>query len=313
MIGRVIVTAIIAKRKLPGVRFKLQFDRPTLRQMIGFTGKIAVIRINAVIYNQMDKAIIAVMLISTLLTDYDIANKIHALVLTGLSLISSLVMPTASDLFAREHRLGLQELFIKATKYTAALCLPITIATMILAGPLIYYWIGPEYAYNAGITRLFLVYLLFTALTPVGVNMMIGMDRFGPLLTVLVVATAINLLVSIVAARFIGVAGVILGTLVGNILVWYPYLRHILRTLSISWRDFLRRVVLRTYPLALLCGLALFVAVHLRTPASLLEVAIFAGVDLALYGLLFLLFGLETAERQMFTGIIRRRIQGQVS
>ena len=46
------------------------------------------------------------------------------------------------------------------TRYTLALSLPVTIAAMILARPLIVGWVGPAYAYMSGPTQLFLAYQL---------------------------------------------------------------------------------------------------------------------------------------------------------
>lgn len=309
MIGRVIVMQVISKRLLPSLSFAVRFDGQTIRHILGFTGKILVIRINAVIYNQMDKAIIGILLISTLLTDYDIANKIHSLVLTSLSLISALLVPTASGLAAQANQAGLRKLFLRATKYTAALCLPTTIGAMLLAKYIIRYWIGPEYVYNTGLTQLFLIYLLFTVLVPVGQNMMIGMDQFAPMLLILVITTIINLVFSIVLTYFVGIAGVVLGTLIGTALAAYPYLRHFLSILQISWGDFTKQVLLRTYPQALLCAAVLFLVVQIRAPGNLLEVAVWGGGTELFYLFLFGLSGLEIDERQTIVAQVSHQLR----
>jgi len=305
-IARAAVMGLACRRLLPSLHFVWRQRRETYRQILRFSGKIFALRINAVIYNQMDKIIIGALLTSTLLTDYDIANKVNKLVLTSLTLINPLMIPAASQLKAQEDDIRLQELFLKGTKYTIALCLPLAIFAIVLAEPIIRCWIGPAYVHDAGITRLYLLYLLYTAATAVGYNMMIGMGQIGPLLGIQSAITAINLIASVVLVNFVGLSGVIWGTLIGNALGWYPYMRHFLSTLDITWERFWREVVWRTYPLAALFAAFLYAVSWLYVPHNLMEIAAMGGAGLAIYAGLFYWLSLDNAERVAFRAAIMR-------
>jgi O-antigen/teichoic acid export membrane protein len=297
--GRALVMAVLSWHLLPGLRLVRSLDLGTLRRIAAFSGQIFVIRINAVIYNQMDKAIIGVLLMSTLLTDYDIANKIQSLVLASLTFTSSLIVPAASQLDALEDRARLQALFLKGTKYTLAICLPVAVSAFALARPIIHVWIGPNFAHNAGITRLFVSHLFLVALTAVGYNIMIGMGRIRPLLWTQTITTAVNLIASVVITRRVGVAGVIWGTLIGTALALVPYLWHFLVSLDVSWTRFWREALLPTYPLAAVFAALLYVGDRLVMPDNLWTLAGLGLAGLAVYSLMFVALGLSGEERKM--------------
>ena len=79
-----------------------------------------------------------------------------------LTLTASAVIPAAANLLALELRERLRELLVRGTRYTLALSLPVTIAAMILARPLLIAWVGARYESFAGPAQLFLTYQLVT-------------------------------------------------------------------------------------------------------------------------------------------------------
>jgi O-antigen/teichoic acid export membrane protein len=309
-VSRTFMMAVLAWRLLPGLRLVRELGAGTLDRITRFSGQIFVLRINAVVFNQMDKAIIGVLLISTLLTDYDIANRIQSLVLASLAFTSSLMVPAASQLNAVDDRMRLQELFLKGTKYTLAICLPVAVAAFVLAQSLIVVWIGVDYASDASITRLFVVYLFLTPAVVVGYNMMIGMGHIRRLIWTQIITTAINLIASVLLTRWIGVAGVIWGTLIGTALAFVPYLWHFLTALNVSWAHFWRKVLLPTYPVAALFAFLLYVGNRLLLPDSLWSLAGLAATGFAVYGLIFSVFSLSGDERQMLWRAVIPQRQG---
>ena len=308
-VSRTLVMLALTRRLLPALRLVRDMGAGTLNRIARFSGQIFILRINAVVFNQMDKAIIGVLLVSTLLTDYDIANKIQNLVLASLTLTSSLMVPAASQLDALNDRRRLQELFLKGTKYTLAICLPVAVSAFVLAQSLIVVWIGPEYAADAGITRLFVSYLFLTPAVVVGYNMMIGMGHIRPLVRTQIITTAINLLASIVLTRWVGVAGVIWGTLIGTALAVVPYLWHFLTTLQIPWVRFWREALMPTYSVAVIFAFLLYVANRLLLPSNLWMLAGLAMTGLIVYAGLFVAFSLSGEERKMFLRTVTSQAQ----
>ncbi len=286
-------------------RPRLGISGDSFRKLLSFSTQLFLIRINAIVYNLMDKTIIGALLATTLLTDYDIANRIQSYVLVSVSLISSMLVPMASGLDASGKKEDIQKLLITATKFTVGISLPITLGVMVLAESFIHYWIGIQYVSDAGITRLFLVYLIIAPMTVVGYNLMIGMGRLRQLVIIQFVSTIVNLGLSLTLARSMGVAGVIVGTLVGTVIAFFPYLRLFLRSLDLTWSRLIVGTVVPTYPLGLVLALVLMLITRVRSPASLFEVGLYGMLFAAVYYGFFYFLGMTKSERRAAKGLAR--------
>jgi len=302
VVVRGIVLTIVALNLMPGLRLTKNFDRALLRHVATFSGQVFLIRLNAVVYNTMDKVIIGSRLSSSVLTEYDIASKLRNVGVASLSFITPQIVPVAAGFNASGDKSRLQEVFIRGTKYQLAICLPVTIIVFVMAADIIRLWIGSDYVYTANLTRLCVSYLFFDAIVVVGYNMMIGMGRIRHLLMIqAITTTAVNLCVSILLTPRVGVSGVMWGTLIGTVLSVGPYLRMYLKALDLSFGRFWREVIRPTYGLAAIFGVVLHFAVNdwMRPPESLLSLCWLGSFALAMYYAAFALFGLGKAERMM--------------
>lgn len=306
--AKLLCAIIIVWRILPSLSLVQRFDKTLLFGVIRFSGGMFFVRILAVFYNQMDKIIIGTMLTSTLLTDYDIAYKVQLLALIAISFVNPQIVAPASSLYATKDYIRLQELFLKGTKYSLALCLPVIVSAFVLAESIIQIWIGPDYTYNTFITQLFLSSVFFIAAIAVGQNILFGIGHIRTVLLIMLPNVGVNLLISIILASRIGVAGVIWGTVIGTIIVFFPYLWYYLKTLEIPLSRFLREVVIPTYPIALVFGLVLFLAHRFVHTDTLLTLALFGTAGMCLYSGMFIIFGLSSDERNdlLHTLLLRR-------
>lgn len=296
-IFNLISSTIAVKRIFPQWQLVIKFPVEIIRRIILFSGKMFAIRINAIVYNGMDKVIITSVLGVGFLTNYSIASNIHSIANRTMSLVSLVLVPTASMLFALNDIHKLQQIFIRATKYTLAFCVPVTLGLIILARPLIIYWIGQEYAHVYKIAQLFLSYLLINSLAPTAYNMLIGMNKVSDLLLIQVISTLINLIISVLLVHKIGVAGVIWGTIIGTSSAVLPYLYVALENIKLKWTIFLRYTALKVYPLAFILATFLMLFSKLRLPCSLIEVGIYIVGFLLVFFSMFVVFGLDKVER----------------
>ena len=120
-------------------------------------------------------------------------------------------------------------LLIRGTRYTLALSMPVTIAAMILARPLIVAWVGRAYATLSGPAQLFLTYQLLSCTATIALTILIGIGRMRGGDRLRHAGSRVNLIVSIALAKPLGVSGVIIGTLVGYGITAPLYIRLVLR------------------------------------------------------------------------------------
>jgi O-antigen/teichoic acid export membrane protein len=299
---------LFANRQLPEWRLVWRFQRKTLLSVVDMTKDLFVLRLNGIIYNNMDKMIIAAVLTTTVVTDYDIGNRIHSMALMVMGLAGTVVIPAASAAQARSETGDIRTLFLKGTKYALAMTLPVVCTLFVLASSMIRYWISPQYVGSALYARLFLAYLLFWGLTAVGWNMLIGVRQTKPIVRIQIVSVAINLALSCVLVHYVGVSGVIYGTIIGNLVAFVPYMRLMMRSFQVTIREILFEVIFTTYPQALASTGILVLMTYLWPPRSIVEVAIQAIVAVAIYGVAFFYTGMRAGERGAILSLISVRL-----
>lgn len=303
-----LLLAFFAKRILPELRLVRRISREVFGRMVRYTGNLFLLRINAVVYNNMDGLLIGALVTTTAVTDYDIANRIHGIVVTVMGVAPMVVLPAASSFAGKDDAESLRKLVIMGTKYTMALTLPLCLIVGVLAEEIIRFWISPAFVGNAVLVRLFLVYLLFWPIQGVGWNMLIGVGETDTLTRIQVVSVCVNLVITTMLLRYIGTAGAMIGTVLGNLVAFIPYLRLILRRFDVEPWEFWSEAVWKTYPQAVLVAALLAIVVHYRAAASLVEVIGYMCLALACFYLLFAVTGLNRDERISLRQLVFARV-----
>jgi len=299
-VAKALVLAILSRRLLSGLRLVRDFDIGLVRRIANFSGQIFLIRINAIIYNTMDKTIIGALLTTTQLTGYDIANKLRNISMVPMSFITPQVVPAAATLHGARDQSRLQELFLKGTKYQMAIMIPVIVAVLVLAERFIRLWLGQDYVYLAPPARLFVVSVSIDAMIGVGQNMLIGIGRVKPVLWITVVTTAVNLSLSVFLTLKLGIVGVMWGTLVGLALAVGPYFWFFVDSFKISWARIWREVLWPTCSVGILAAILLNGAEkRLMMPDNFWTLGILGLAGMGSYFLLFWAFSLDSVERKM--------------
>jgi O-antigen/teichoic acid export membrane protein len=284
-------------------------DRATLPELTHYSWKLLVIRTTNVLYDQMDKTIIGIALSPVSLTLYDIANKIHLGPRLALTLGSSALTPAASSLHASGNTDALRALMLRATRVTMAITLPIGFTAMVLAKPLIDVWVGSEFDDAAPVARLFIVYVLFTAIITAGSTMLTGMGIMNRLVVFGVISVLINLAVSIALVGPLGIKGVVVGTTIGYLITFGPTLALILERFHLSLSRFLREGLGRPFVLALGHASLLALATVVHPPDGAVQTLGYAAVGLAAYAVAYVAVAADPPDRAALRRLLARRSQ----
>jgi O-antigen/teichoic acid export membrane protein len=307
--GSVIATAgfyVAAARALPGLRLSPRHvSLATLRPLAAFSMWIFLARINGVIWRQMDKIILAAVLVSTVLTGYEVAARIQGAAAFALAFTASAVVPATATLAAEGSTERLRDLLLRGTRYTMAVCLPITIAAMILAKPLIVGWVGPDYSDMAAATQLFLGYQLIVSAASIANTMLVGLGRVRSVTFYASVAVLVNLALSIILVHPWGVRGVIAGTLVGYGITAPLYIRLTLRELDLDLRRFMRESVLPIVPWAVIFAVIVEITRRVADPTHLVSTFAVCIPGLVVYVVGVAFVSTSAAERHRLAGFLR--------
>ena len=236
-----------------GIRF---MNMDSFKSLFGFSIWIFLSKMFAFLAYRIDTIIIGMFLPPANITYYNIAFKIYEIVRYGFSLLSSTLIPVTSELNALAEKVRLNLLFQKATRYTVLIMYPVLAFVFFYSEALIKLWVGDGFEAAASLSRLFVISLFFAAVVSVGSEMMVGLNRLRELILYSGIASAINLILSIILVKKIGVSGVVIGTVIGTIFIMISYLYSMMKVFNQSitslWKDILVRPIIITALMSLL-------------------------------------------------------------
>lgn len=288
---------VIAHRMVPGLRAgPSQASRREFKRLLTYGTSVFAFRLTGTIYRQMDKVILGVATSPAPVALYEIANKLHLGVSQVHAISTSALTPAAAG--ARRDRDVLWDMYVRGTRYTVAVCLPVTIGAMIFAEPLLRDWIGPEAIAAVSAAHLLLTYLLITAFHNVGTTMLVALGRVRHVLAISIAMTLINLVASIALVGPLGIRGVVLGTVIASVAGWGPLLVLCFREFGVQWRTWLKRILLPQLPGAAVQVAVGFLLLELVDPVGNLALdAAAVLVSIAVSLVAFAFIGSHGAER----------------
>ncbi len=218
-------------------------NRESFRQLFGFSIWIILSKAFAFLSYRIDTIIIGIFLPSANLAYYSIAFKVYEVLSYGINLISYALVPVASELEAGANTEKLKLLFHKSSKYTIVLMYPLLVFSFFYVSPIILFWVGEGFDTSAILAQMFIISLLFVALSASGAVIMVGLNRVKELIVYTGTGSLINLVVSILLVKEIGVKGVLVGTLIGTVIIASGYLHRMLKLFDYSLSLFLKDIL----------------------------------------------------------------------
>ena len=303
-----VVAAVAARHAAPEVHVRRRYvSRSRFRTLFTFGGQYFFIRICGTLYRQMDKAIVGVALGPRVVTSYEVANRIQQGASMVQSVAASALLPATA--YLRRSTDVLRELYLRGTNYSTAVGIAVAAAGFIFAEDLIRTWVGERLSGSADGARLFLLFVALTAVHAVGTSMIIALGRMKFVIVVTLVFIAVNLGLSIALVGPMGYEGVILGTVIAQVVVWLPYTIYFLRCFEVTWGEWARRVALPNVPGLLLQAITAYPLLYLADRAgNLIEVGSLTLLSVVLSLLVFSRVGLPAHDRARLWQTIRRAV-----
>lgn len=306
--GSFIITMAVALIAVPGSLPSWRaVTRDAWRQLRTFSGELLAFRLLSSVYRQIDRTVIGIMLTAALVTTYEIGNKLYAAAAVVQLVATSALVPSVA--FAFNSRDRLQDMLLRGTSYTLAICVPVTLGGFIFAAPLIRTWIGAGHGDAVGPARLLLVTLIPSFVVVIGQSMLVGLGRVRPMLWMVGTWTLLNLGLSVALARPLGVEGVVIATLIPTVLLVFPVTRLLLMELGLPLRRFVDEALLPALPaIAAQCAVG-FPLLTVADGTHLLPVVLVLGLISAVAGVAgYVVLGLDARRRYALLVTIRRTI-----
>jgi O-antigen/teichoic acid export membrane protein len=199
-----------------------------LREFVGFASTTFVNRLWSVIQAQTSKLIVGIAGGTAQVAYFYIPTVLSSKVTSLLYRMSTVLLPTGSQMEAAGERTLLLGLYEKSSRLFFVLNASVTGAVVVFSGPLLGYWVGPKYA-NQGAVALQLLTLAAglnaASMTASQVNLALGRPKVN--LSFSLLNSAINLLTVYSLTKAYGITGTALsGFLAAAVVPAFLYYTH---------------------------------------------------------------------------------------
>jgi O-antigen/teichoic acid export membrane protein len=178
---------------------------------------------------------------------YEGPVRAHNLVRQLQGTLVGTVMPAAAAYIATDDRERLRELLVRGTRYVMLVTLPLTVTFMVLAGPILYVWLGPRFEPASSAMTLLVGYWLIGAGSAVGGAMLVAAGR-ARLIAIFISCVAVfSLALSLALTPPYGLDGVVLGTSIPNALATPIILWVYCRTFGVPVGNLAKEAFLPAY------------------------------------------------------------------
>lgn len=282
-------------------------DIKILRKIAPYSLRSFVLGLTSQISFQTDNIVISVFLLISFVTPYSIAYRLCFVVVTLVAKISTVFFPTFSKLYALEDIDGLRSLYLKIVKTSVAIFTPLALFLIFFGQSFINLWVGKENFVGMSVLLvLILIAFLHSFAGPIGTLLQaIGQNREVMYLSI--VMAVLNLALSIILVRKIGLLGVALGTLISHLCTgsWLGPLL-VCKYIKLPVGTFFRSGVLP--PLLAGVPAAAITLVFIRNLFfdNLFCLGVKGVLVVAVYGFFYLAFAVTKQERRMYFGLIPR-------
>jgi O-antigen/teichoic acid export membrane protein len=258
-----LATVGAALKLFPPCRVKLEKPQVETLKMIWNYSLITFVWIIAVqIIINTDNLVVGAFLSVGLVAYYSIGGSLTAYSGQVVYAMSTTFIPLASNLEAEGKSEELQKLLIRGTQATLALALPISLTLIFRGKTFIGLWMGRQYSEISGnVLQILMIAQFFSVATATSGSVMMAIGKHKPAAKAAAFEALLNLGLSLLLVKTVGIYGVAWGTSISNALFcsfFWP--RYVCKILSIPVRRFLwegwLKIVLCSIPFAVVCGLA---------------------------------------------------------
>jgi O-antigen/teichoic acid export membrane protein len=241
-----------------------------------------------------------------MVTPYDVAYKLCFYITSLFGVISITIFPRFSKLYALGDIDGLQDLYLKATKISLAIMSPLAIFFVFFGQPLINLWVGEENFVGMDIFLIFILMDFIHAVgTPAGLLLQ-GIGRNKTFVYSETVNAGLNLILSVILVRELGLLGVALGGLTAHLCTstWVVPLLACRHT-RLPIKKLMSSAVLPPLFVGIVSGVAVWMfKQRLFQAENFLYLCLNGIIILTFYAAFYVTFGSTKEERRMYLSLI---------
>ena len=301
-----------AYRVFPALQLRLSsFRRERLREVTSFSVYMLLIDWANKMNYSVDALVIGAFLSTSAVAVWTVGQRLAEVTQRLTNQLNDVLFPTVVDNDAGARIERLKAIFVQGTRLSLATVVPMGGAMMLMAGPLVQAWVGPEFARSALILQLLTLSVIVRVGNATAGTVLKGAGKHRLVAFTNVAAAVVNLALSIAFVKAFGLPGVAFGTLVpiciASTLVLFPAgCRRVDLPLG---RALSEAVWPALWPAGVMTAFVL--ATRAMVPTTLVAVGAEMAAACLVYAVVFVTLAIDTAERRFYLAkaseLLRRR------
>ncbi len=279
--------------------------RARIRDSASMAGYVSATEAAAVVIYALDRVILGLFRSAATVALFEGPVRVHNLVRALNGAVNVTVLPSAARYSSADDDYRLRELLIRGTRYSLAVIVPLAVTVMVLAGPILEVWLGPEFERGDLSLTILVSYWLVTGALGISGAMLLALGRARTLARYAWSVALGNLALSLALTPSLGLEGVALGTAIPYMAVFPFSLRLTLSEIPVGLKELARESWLPAYSLGAALAAALGLARVFADVGTAPVLVATAGIGLAGYWAAFYLAWLRADERLLVRQVLR--------
>jgi O-antigen/teichoic acid export membrane protein len=222
---------------------KFRIQPGLFKTFFSYSSILLVSRVIGIIFNQMDKFLIWLYLAATYITVYDVAVRPSSLLRMLISTVNSAIIPEVARLHEKNDIPQIRMLYINLVRYAYLLVMPLL---AVLYGNMesiltLWVWIGLAKYYPLALVVVSVH--LMSPITAVASTMAVGLEMVKKVLWISIVGSLVKIVLSLALLSWKGLIGLVIATLVAEIVMVGPYLAVMMRILEMKASEMFRPIL----------------------------------------------------------------------
>ena len=258
-----LITWLSAVRIFPACKFRLgRPEMKTLKKIWSYSLTTFIIVIAVQVVFNTDNLVVGAFMSVGVVAFYSIGGSLVAYSRQIVTALSTTFTPLASSLEASGKTAELRQLLLRGTQATLALALPVSLTLLLRGKTFIGLWMGHQYSEISGtVLQILMISQFFGVANTTAGQIAFGIEKHKTVANWAITEAALNLALSIVLVKTIGLYGVAWGTSIATALIhliFWP--RYVNKLLGVPVRQYLwegwTKITLCSIPFGVVCAVA---------------------------------------------------------
>ena len=273
----VAASVLVFARRIGYRPYPSSVTRESVRSFLGLSTSLLAIGVADLLIYGLDRMILSGFRSVTSVALYEGPVRAHNLVRLLHGTLVTTVLPATARFLQEGDTQRVRDLLIRGTRYVLAATVPLVVVLIVLAGPILDVWLGPEFVSGQDALAILVGYWLVGVNTGVAGAMLVAAGRVRRLAQYAWLVAAANLVLALALTPEFGLNGVVLATAIPYVAFFPLFLALTLRTFPVTLGELAREAWLPAYTGALVlaaCLVGLRAAVTVDTVGEVVGAAL---------------------------------------